>query len=162
MSTESPPPYRGIQQLIVTPEAQKFLKSAANWARFLGILAFSAVFIVGMGVYILTLISSNLYKAQEDALAEAFMMTTVATIIFIVMTVIYFYALYKILKFSSTVKRAIRYNDSDTLTEAFEYLKSHYKSMGIMMLVGIILYILYSIVIGIIMLYGMAVFVNTF
>lgn len=162
MSIENPPPYRGTQQLIVTPEAQKFLNSAANWARFLGILAFSAVFIVGMGTYILALISSNIYKAQEDALSEFFMVTTVSTIIFIVMTVIYFYALYKILKFSSTVKKAIKYNDSNTLTEAFEHLKSHYKSMGIMMLVGIVLYTLYSIVIGIIMIYGMAVFVKTF
>lgn len=31
-----------------------------------------------------------------------------------------------------------------------------------MMLVGIVLYTAYSIVIGIIMIYGMAVFVNTF
>lgn len=159
---ESPPPYRGSLQLTVTPEAQRFLNSAANWARFLGILAFSAVFIVGMGTYILTLISSNIYKAQEDALSELFMMTTVSIIIFATMTVIYFYALYKILKFSSTVKRAIKYNDSNTLTKAFEHLKSHYKSMGIMMITGILLYILYSIVIGIIMIYGMAVFVNTF
>lgn len=159
---ETPPPYVAPDQLIVTQEAQKYLNSAANWARFLGILAFSAVFIVAIGAYILTLISSNIFKAPDDALADFLMMTTVSTVIFIVMTVIYFYALYKILKFTGTIKSAIRYNDSDTLTEAFGHLKSHYKSMGIMMLVGITLYTIYCIVIGIIMAYGMAVFVNTF
>ncbi len=159
---ENPPPYEGCKQLVITSEAKAFLNTAANWARFLGILAFSAVFIIGIGTYILALISSNIYKTQEDALSELFMMTTVMAVIFIVMTVIYFYALYKILKFSSTVKRAIRYNDSKTLCEAFRHLKSHYKSMGIMMIVGIVLYTIYSIIIGMLMLYGMAVFVNTF
>ncbi|NDV70228.1 DUF5362 family protein [Dysgonomonas sp. 25] len=163
MFNETPPPYYAPQELIVTPEAKKFLNSAANWARFLGILAFSAVFIVAIGAYIISLIVSNMGKAvQNDALSEVFMMTTVMTIISVVMTVIYFYALYKILKFTSTVKRAIRHDNPDTLTEAFGHLKAHYKSMGIMMLVGIVLYVIYAIIMSVFLLYGMAVFVDSF
>lgn len=160
---ENPPLFAGPKLLIVTPDAKKFLNTAANWARFLGILAFSAVFIIALGTYFLALLSSGISKqAPDNVFEELFMMTTVFTVIFILMTIIYFYALYKILRFAGTIKKAIKYDDSETLTEAFRYLKDHYKSMGIMMLVGIVLYTVYSIVIGIIIAYGMAVFVNTF
>ena len=164
---QQPPPYIE-QQLVVTPQAQKFLNSSANWARFLAIFALSAIFIVAIGTYILSLIWSNasnmsgMPNVQQDALSEFFKLTTVSTIVFIVMTVFYFYSVYQIFRFTGAVKRAIRYNDSGTLTEAFGYLKSHYKSMGIMMIIGIVAYILMAIIMGLFMIYAMGVFVNTF
>lgn len=168
---EQPPPYIEVQQLVVTPEAQKFLNSAANWARFLAIFGLSAIFIVAMGTYILSLIwgnasnmsnMSNVPNVQQDALGDFFKVTTVSTIVFIVMTVFYFYSLYQIFRFTGTVKRAIRYNDSDTLTEAFGYLKAHYKSLGITMIIGITAYILMAIVMGLFMIYAMGVLVKSF
>jgi magnesium-transporting ATPase (P-type) len=163
-----PPPYIEKQQLVVTPQAQKFLNSSANWARFLAIFALSAIFIVAIGTYILSLIwsnasnMSNLPNVQQDALSEFFKVTTVSTIVFIVMTVFYFYSIYQIIRFTGAVKRAIKYSDSNTLTEAFGYLKAHYKSMGIMMIIGIMAYILMAIVMGLFMIYAMGALVNTF
>lgn len=165
---EQPPPYTEVQQLVVIPQAQKFLNSSANWARFLAILGLSAIFVVAMGTYILSLIWSNASSisntpnVQQDALSEFFKITTISTVVSIVMTIFYFYALYQIFRFTGAVKRAIRYNDSDTLTDAFRHLKVHYKSLGIAMIIGITAYILLAIIMGLFMIYAMGVLVNTF
>ncbi len=150
------------RQLVITPQAQQFLKSAANWAKFLAIIGFTFVFIVAIGTYILTLITKNLSKVPDESQPDVFMVTTFLIIIFVVMTGFYFYALFKMLKFSNITKKAIRTNDSETLTQAFKYLNTHYKSMGIMMIACMILFILYGIGVGAIMIYGMGVMVNTF
>ncbi|NDV96964.1 hypothetical protein D0T84_18930 [Dysgonomonas sp. 521] len=148
--------------LTLSLPAQQFLNSAANWARFIAILGFGIIFIVAIGTYILSLIWSNVSKVPDESRPDTILITTAFTVISIIMTVIYFYALYKMLKFSGTVKRAIRYNDPDTLTKAFEYLNSHYKSMGIMMITGISAYILMSVGMGIFMIYAMGTLVKSF
>ncbi|MCR5863586.1 DUF5362 family protein [Flavobacterium sp. J372] len=44
-------------------------------------------------------------------------------------------------KFASNTKKALNSNNSDSLTDAFENLKSHYKFLGIVMIIVIASYI---------------------
>ncbi|MEP6803590.1 MAG: DUF5362 family protein [Flavobacterium sp.] len=43
-------------------------------------------------------------------------------------------------KFSSNAKKAFRENDTEALTHSLEYLKSHYKFIGIFMIAILVLY----------------------
>lgn len=162
MEQSSPDTQNINKQLVITHEAQQFLISAANWAKFLAILGFGAVFVVAMGTYIITLLMTNVSNMPEQSRSDIFMTGSFLSITSIIMTILYFYALFKILKFSNTLKWAIKTNNSEALTKAFQYLKSHYKSMGIMMITGLILYTMMAIGMGFFILYGMATLVETF
>lgn len=161
---EQPPVYipQNYESLTITPETKKTLNTIATWARVLAIAGFFGILIVIMGTYIIGLIAKNAGNIPRESQFDAMAGVALVTIPLIVITIFYFYALYKMLIFSSTVKRAIRANDSETLSEAFSLLKSHYKSLGIMLISSILYYIAVSIIMGIIMAYGMAVFVKTF
>ena len=63
-------------------------------------------------------------------------------VIYLVFALLYFLPINYLYKFSSNMKHAISTNNQASLTSAFEYLKSHYKFIGIITLVVIGLYIL--------------------
>ena len=61
-------------------------------------------------------------------------------IIYFVLAAIYFFPVYYLNKFAVNAKKAFKDNDSEVLTNSFEYLKSHYKFIGIFTLSIVILY----------------------
>jgi hypothetical protein len=66
----------------------------------------------------------------------------VMAFVYFLIAVLYFFPVYYLNKFASNAKRAFKNNDSETLTTSLEYLKSHYKYIGIMTLVVFSLYLL--------------------
>jgi hypothetical protein len=56
--------------------------------------------------------------------------------------VFYFFPVYFLNKFASNAKLALKDNDAKSLAASFEYLKSHYKFIGIMALIILCLYAL--------------------
>jgi hypothetical protein len=63
--------------------------------------------------------------------------------ILLVAVVVCFFPLYYLYKFSSNVRMAFRDDDSEALENSFRYLKLHYKSIGILILI----YVAYLLVI---------------
>jgi len=61
-------------------------------------------------------------------------------VFYFALAAIYFFPVYYLNKFATNAKRAFRENDSEALTSSFEYLKSHYKFIGIFTLSIMILY----------------------
>ena len=66
----------------------------------------------------------------------------IVTVIYLLIATLYFFPVYYLNKFSSKLKLALRNNDSEILANSFEYLKSHYKYIGIMVLVILSFYVL--------------------
>lgn len=67
-------------------------------------------------------------------------------LVLLVVVVVCFFPLYYLYKFSSNVRMACRDDDSEALENSFRYLKLHYKSIGILILI----YLAYFLVIKII------------
>lgn len=128
--------------LKLSESAKDFLKETAKWAYFLSILGFIGIgFIIFAALFAGTLFSSmSKMNPAMGAMGSSF--GIVMAFVYFLIAVLYFFPVYYLNKFASNAKRAFKNNDSETLTTALEYLKSHYKYIGIMTLVVFSLYFL--------------------
>ncbi len=70
----------------------------------------------------------------------------IISVIYVIVALLYFFPIYYLNKFAVNVKRAISSNDSAQMTEAFRFLKSHYKFIGILMIIMLSIYALIFII----------------
>ena len=129
-------------EMKLSTTAKDFLQETAKWAYFLSILGY-----IGIGLIIFAaLFAGTLFSAMAKMNPAMGMMGSsfgiVMAFIYFLIAVLYFFPVYYLNKFASNAKLAFKNNDSDVLTTSLEYLKSHYKYIGIMTLVVFSLYLL--------------------
>ena len=129
-------------EMKLNESAKDFLKETAKWAYFLSILGYVGIgFIVLAGLFADTLFSAmGKMNPAMSSMGSSF--GIVMTVIYLLIGALYFFPVYYLNKFASNAKIACATNDSDKLTISFQYLKSHYKFIGIMTLVVFSLYLL--------------------
>lgn len=119
--------------------AKDFLKETAKWAYFLSILGY-----VGIGfLLIIAVFAGTLFSALGAGFGGAIgggSFGFIMGFVYFVMAAIYFFPVYYLNKFASNAKRAFRENDSEALTTSLQYLKSHYKFIGIFVVILLSLY----------------------
>jgi hypothetical protein len=126
--------------LRVNNHAVEFLREAAKWTGFLAIIGFIGIGLMVIGALFFGTILASLGGAGAGlggAVGGGFI-----TVIYLLVAALYFFPVYYMYKFSVNMKRALQMNDEDTLTKAFEYLKSHYKFIGILTIVLLSFYLL--------------------
>ena len=118
--------------LQLNEESKSFLKETAKWAYFLSILGFVGVgFMVILALFMGTIFSKlGVFGARFGMMEGGFI-----TVIYLLFAVLYFFPVYYLFQFASKAKVAFSTTDNEKLTASFEYLKSHYKFMGILALV---------------------------
>ncbi|RZJ73175.1 MAG: hypothetical protein EOO45_10310 [Flavobacterium sp.] len=144
-------------ELQITPMAQGFLKETAKWAMFLSILGF-----IGLGfcvLFALMMFSMGGAMATDEMAgmegmgggmgAMAAMGGTFIGVVYLLIAVFYFFPVYYLYKFASNTKQAFANNNTEQLTGAFENLKSHYKFIGVLTIIGIALSILMIIFVAV-------------
>lgn len=128
------------KQLTLSDHAVAFLRETAKWTNFLSIVGF-----VLLGLLVLTAIFGGAFLASAasefgggtEAIGGAFF-----TIIYLLVALLYFFPIYYLFKFARNMKAALQSKDEGTLTKAFEYMKSHYKFVGILTIVVLSFYVL--------------------
>lgn len=138
------------RELQLTEVIKSNLVEAAKWAKFIAIIGFIGIgFMIIVGLFFGTIMGmiSRLEGAETAALPSFF--GAVVAVVYILLALLYFFPVKYLYDFSSKVKRAIEITDQDLFSEAILKLKSHYKYIGILMIVMICLYIL-GIIISII------------
>lgn len=126
--------------LYLKEESQSFLKETAKWGYFLSILGF--VF-MGLMVVFALFVGTIFSKINSFGGGINPMMgrsSTVFSVIYILIALLYFFPVYYLYQFSSKARKAFKYNDNEQLNASFEYLKSHYKFMGIIALIFVSFY----------------------
>lgn len=122
--------------LSLTTGAKIFLKESASWTKFISIVGF--VFL-GLIVLIALFAGSIMGSAFEEAgmpmAGGAFI-----TVIYLLIVVLYFFPIYYLFQFSSKMKAALQNQSSELLEQAFSNLKSHYKFMGILLIIACAFY----------------------
>ncbi|PXV67486.1 hypothetical protein CLV62_103159 [Dysgonomonas alginatilytica] len=139
------------KSLELTDLSFDFLKETAKWAKFLSILGFigialMVIFAIFIGVF-LSMLSASFTQSSPFAVAPGLF-----SLIYLVLAALYACPVYFLYKFSINTRDALNARNSDLLTEGLRYLKSHYKFIGIMMIVLFALYIVViigAIVVGI-------------
>lgn len=120
-------------ELQLNESAKGFIKEAAKWAYFLSIMGY-----VGIGLIVLVAFFAGTIFATVGTmmpggiggLGSAF--GIIMTVVYLLLAALYFFPVYYLNKFASNAKSALQNNDTDSLATCFEYLKSHYKFIGIM------------------------------
>lgn len=132
----------GIKEhLSLTHNGTLFLKETAKWAQFLSILGFIMVgFMILLALFMGTILS---FIPQTAGLP---IQGGLIGIIYIVLSAIYFFPALYLYKFSSKIKEAIKLYDDTYLEKALQYLKSHYKFIGILMIIILSMYLLFFVV----------------
>lgn len=130
-----------LEQLTITSEAKGFLKETANWCKFLSVLGF-----IGLGLLFLSsFFISSIYSNMPQAATMPFNLGIVMTVVYILIIAIYIFPLYYLYQFSLKLKKALLSKDDETLADAFEMLKSHYKFVGVFTVIILSIYILAGI-----------------
>jgi len=137
METQSP--FEQFDELRIDSAAKTFLAEAAKWTTFLAILGYIGIgFMVLAALFMMTLGASMSSYNSMMPLGGGMMFS----IIYLAVAALYFFPINYLYKFASNMKSALRANNQAELTKAFEYLKSHYKFIGILTIILFAVYIL--------------------
>lgn len=129
-------PMTELEQLTINTKSKSFLKETAKWAFFLSILGFIGIgFMVLLGVF-----SSVIFNAIPQAKLVPFDLGLAMTFTYLFLAIIYFFPVYYLMKFSTKMKQALATKNDETLADAFDVLKSHYKFIGVFSIITLSLY----------------------
>jgi hypothetical protein len=135
-------PIKELDQLTITSGAKGFLTETSKWCQFLSILGF-----VGLGLLLLSSFFINtIYSNMPQASTMPFNLGIVMTILYVLIITIYIFPIYYLYQFSIQLKKALISKDDETLANAFEMLKSHYKFTGVFTIIMLSIYVLAGIV----------------
>ena len=128
------------ENLIIDWRSKEFLKETAKWTKFLAILGFVGIGFMVLGSLVMLFAPSSLMSNGDFPFGgKIFMM-----LLYLAFAVLYYFPISYLYQFSENTKKAIENNDNNAIRDAFEFLKSHYKFMGIL---TIILLAFYAIII---------------
>jgi len=137
METQSP--FEQFEEIRIDGATKGFLAEIAKWTSFFAILGF-----IGIGFMVIAALIFMSLGASLNSYNSLFPMGggLFVSFLYLILAVLYFFPVNYLYKFSSNMKNALRSNNQQSLTRAFEYLKSHYKFVGILTIVMLSLYIL--------------------
>ena len=126
--------------LELNAQAEDALRISAKWSMFLAIMGFIGIaLMVVLAIFMTTAMSAipdNAYGNSPFGAMKGFI-----SVIYFLLAAIYFVPVYYLFKYASEMKDALYARNSDMVSEALVFLKSHHKFLGIMTIVMISLYI---------------------
>ncbi len=131
-------------ELHLNQSAKRFLKETAKWAYFLSILGF-----IGIGFIVLIAIFAGAIFGTIGGMMPGEIpgkigssLGIIMAVVYLLIAALYFFPIYYLNRFASNLKVALKDNNSESLANSFEYLKSHYKFIGIFALIILSFYVL--------------------
>jgi ABC-type branched-subunit amino acid transport system permease subunit len=128
--------------LRIGAEDKAHLHEMARWARFIAIVGF-----VMLGIMALVMLSIIGFSNSNPLLRNSDTPAGLMFAVFLLMIVLYFFPINYLFKAAKGIKGGLTTNDDIALSDGFKNLKSHYKFMGIFMVVVLSFYAL-AIVVG--------------
>jgi len=136
-------PITQLEQLSLTTASKRFLKETAKWSFFLSIIGFILIFLL----IVIAIFASSIFgmlAVAQPGIPDS--IGLIMTVTYLVLALIYFFPVYYLLQFANKMKKALSTKNEETLTNAFEMLKSHYKFIGVFTIITISLYALLFVV----------------
>ena len=118
-----------------------YLSETGKWTQFLSILGF---IFLGL-IVVFAIMIGRIFAMMNVGGGMMPFPTAMISVVYIIIGAVYFFPIYYLFKFSANIKKAFKQSDSTKLENAFESLKSHYKYIGIMMIICIGFYLLIGI-----------------
>jgi len=128
--------------------AKDFLKETAKWAYFLSIIGF-----VFLGLFVILaffMFSAGSALGSMSGMGALGAMGGAAIgVVYLLIALLYFFPILYLFKFASKTRKAFAENNTELLTDGIESLKSHYKFVGILMIIVISFYAVVFVIAGI-------------
>jgi hypothetical protein len=147
-TTENSAQPSGEPGLILTLEAQSYLREAGKWANFLGIVGFVLCGFIAIIALFAGAMMSMISKFSPDPMAGGMLagMSGLITVIYLLVALVYFFFSLYLYQFGSQIKKGLMFTDNDHVTIALGKLKSFFKLWGILTIVVLCLYALVIVV----------------
>ena len=124
------------ENLVIDWRSKEFLKETAKWTKFLAILGFVGIGLMVLGSLVMLFAPSSLMSNGDFPFGgKIFMM-----LLYLAFAVLYYFPISYLYQFSENTKKAIENNDNNAIRDAFEFLNSHYKFMGILTIILLAFY----------------------
>ena len=124
------------ENLVIDWRSKEFLKETAKWTKFLAILGFVGIGLMVLGSLVMLFAPSSLMSNGDFPFGgKIFIM-----LLYLAFAVLYYFPISYLYQFSENTKKAIENNDNNAIRDAFEFLKSHYKFMGILTIILLAFY----------------------
>ncbi len=137
-------------ELRLNEQAVDALRGSAKWSFFLAIVGFIGIaFMVVAALFIGSIFSAGPAGAMLGSYSG------VITGVYLLFAAIYFFPIYYLFKYATDMKAALASNNSDLVSNALTYLKSHHKFLGIAIIVIFSLYLIFAI--GMVVFFASAV-----
>ncbi|WP_339917502.1 DUF5362 family protein [Yeosuana marina] len=129
-------------ELEVKDEIKGYLSEISKWSYFLSIMGF-----IGVGLMVLAGIFIGFFSGLNNLAGSSNTLYNLGYsmgigLFYIVLALIYLFPVIYLFRFSKRVKSALKLNSNEDFRIAFLNLKSHYKFMGIFVIVIISIYVL--------------------
>ena len=131
----------GDGDLKISSISTKYLRETAKWSKFLAIIGFIGIGFMVLAALGIMMFGSSINSGYRASYQNQFPLAFGA-IFYLILAVLYYFPVSYLYKFSTSMKNAVDRTDNVSIDKAFENLKSHYKFMGIMMIVILSLYAL--------------------
>ncbi|MCD6017432.1 MAG: hypothetical protein K0S53_553 [Bacteroidetes bacterium] len=127
--------------VILTDQIKKHLIETSKWSKFLSILGFIGLGLMVLGAIVILVVGVSFGSYMGGGASGALGASMIA-LLYLVMAIVYFFPCYYLFKSSTGIQNGIYSNNQELLNSGFESLKSHYKFIGIMMIVILSMYVL--------------------
>lgn len=135
------------QVMEIDGSMMSILNETRKWTKFLSILGF-----IGIGIMIIVgIFAGSIFSSTIDNSITGGMgfPSVLFSFIYIIMAAIYFIPVLFLFNFSNKMKVALFSNNQEALYEAFNNLKRHFKFIGILVIVLLVIYVTIFIGVGI-------------
>ncbi|MET0637539.1 MAG: DUF5362 family protein [Chitinophagaceae bacterium] len=131
--------------LSIDTTSKTHLSEAARWAKFLAIVGFiGCALIVLMGIFFSSIMSTMMSGGSGIGYSDnvAAGAGTIAAVMYIIIALVYFFPCLFLFRFATKMKEAIATNEQDTLNVSFQNLKAVFRFIGILTVLGLVLWVL--------------------
>lgn len=112
------------------------LNECRKWTKFLAICGFVGIgILILMGIFMGTIFSSVLETMPQSKPFP----TVTMSITYIIMSIVMFFPILYLFNFSTKMKTALYSSDQEALYEAFNNLKRHFKFIGIIIIIELLI-----------------------
>ena len=121
----------------LSDQAKKYLLEASKWANFIAIFGFIAIGLLIIMSFSIGSIMANLPEGSLGGLSPKFF-----SFFYLIAAGIYFIPIFFLFQFGQKTKQALLEDDHNLLTFGLKKLRSHYKFIGVLIIVFIVFYLL--------------------
>ena len=122
-------------------QAKKHLLEASKWAYIISIIGFIGIALLVVASFTIGSLLANAPEGYLSMISPQFL-----SFFYLIMAGGYFIPVFFLFQFGHKTKQALANNDSSLLTFGLKKLMAHYKFIGILMIIGIVLYFLMAFI----------------